>query len=115
LIGHRCNGRPGKQALKTVLYVFIGELRTKKHPAYRDAEQPVLTWYRLVRAANWRAPGDVKAAFGTASVLKDGQVVFNIAGNKDRLVAWINYDFSVVFVRFIGTHRQYDAIDAQTI
>ena len=87
----------------------------EKHPAYRDAEQPVLTWYRLVRAANWRAPGDVKAAFGTASVLKDGRVVFNIAGNKYRLVAWINHDFSVVYVRFIGTHRQYDAIDAQTI
>lgn len=87
----------------------------KEHPGYRDAEQPVLAWYRMAKIANWRAPADVKAAFGTASVLKDGRVVFNIAGNKYRLVVWINYDFGVVYVRFIGTHRQYDAIDAQTV
>ena len=48
-------------------------------------------------------------------MLKNGRVVFNIAGNKYRLVVWINYDFGVVYVRFIGTHRQYDAIDAQTV
>ncbi len=87
----------------------------EKRPAYRDAEQPVLAWYRAVKNANWRSPADVKAAFGTASVLKNGRVVFNIAGNKYRLVVWINYDFGVVYVRFIGTHRQYDAIDAQTV
>ncbi len=85
------------------------------YPAHRDAEQPLLAWYRLVRVANWRAPADVKAAFGTASVLKDGRVVFNIAGNKYRLVVWINDDFGVVYVRFIGAHRQYDAIDAQIV
>jgi mRNA interferase HigB len=87
----------------------------EENPGHRDAEQPVLAWYRAVKAANWRTPADVKAAFGTASVLKDGRVVFNIAGNKYRLIVWINYDFGVVYVRFIGTHRQYDAIDAQTI
>ena len=65
-------------------------------PAYRDAEQPVLAWYHVVRKANWRLPAEVKAAFGTASVLKDGRVVFNIAGNKYRLVVWINYDYGVV-------------------
>ena len=85
------------------------------NPGHRDAEQPVLAWYHTVKMANWRTPADVKAAFGTASVLKDGRVVFNIAGNKYRLVVWINYDFGVIYVRFIGTHRQYDAIDAQTV
>jgi mRNA interferase HigB len=82
---------------------------------FRDAEQPVLAWYRIARAADWRKPADVKATFGTASVLKNGRVVFNIAGNKYRLIVWINYDFGVVYVRFIGTHRQYDAIDAQNV
>ena len=65
--------------------------------------------------ADWAAPADVKADFGNASILRDGRVVFNIAGNKYRLVVWINYPYRVVYIRFIGTHAQYDHIDAQTI
>ena len=65
--------------------------------------------------ANWGSPAAVKADFRSASVLKDGRVVFNIAGNKYRLVVWVNYPYRVVYVRFIGTHAAYDAIDAQTI
>ena len=57
----------------------------------------------------------MKAKYGNASILKDGRVVFNLAGNKYRLVVWINYPYRVVCIRFIGTHLQYDAIDAQTI
>lgn len=83
--------------------------------AYADAREPTLAWYRHALKANWRSPADVKREFGTASVLRDGRVVFNIAGNKYRLVVWINYSYSVVYVRFIGTHAQYDTIDAQTI
>jgi mRNA interferase HigB len=60
-------------------------------------------------------PADVKRDIRSASVLKDGRVVFNIAGNKYRIVVWINYPYRVVYIRFIGTHRQYDAIDAQSI
>jgi len=60
-------------------------------------------------------PAAVKADFRSASVLKDGRVVFNIAANKYRLVVWVNYPYRVVYVRFIGTHAAYDAIDAQTI
>jgi mRNA interferase HigB len=82
---------------------------------HQDAEQPALAWYRDVLKADWATPAAVKAQFGTASILKDGRVVFNLAGNKYRLVVWINYPYRVVYVRFIGTHRQYDAIDAQTI
>ena len=76
---------------------------------------PILAWYRHALKADWAAPSDVKAAARSASVLKDGRVVFNIAGNKYRLVVWINYPYRVVYVRFIGTHAQYDEIDAQTI
>jgi mRNA interferase HigB len=83
--------------------------------AYADAREPTLAWYRHVLRADWRAPGDVKGDFGTASILRDGRAVFNIAGNKYRLVVWINYPYRVVYIRFIGTHSQYDKIDAQTI
>ncbi len=83
--------------------------------AYSDSKEPTLAWYRHALKADWRSPADVKREFGTASILRDGRVVFNIAGNKYRLVVWINYPYRVVYVRFIGTHVQYDRIDAQTI
>jgi mRNA interferase HigB len=83
--------------------------------AFDDAREPVMAWYRQVRAAGWATPADVKRDIRSASVLKDGRVVFNIAGNKYRIVVWINYPYRVVYIRFIGTHRQYDRIDAQTI
>lgn len=84
-------------------------------PHLRDAQGPVLAWYREVMHADWTKPADVKTQFRNASILRDGRVVFNIGGNKYRVVVWINYPFRVVYIRFIGTHAQYDAIDAQTI
>jgi len=96
-------------ALST-LKAFIG-----RSPAHADAREPLMAWYRQVRDANWATPADVKRAIGSASILNDGRAVFNIAGNKYRIVVWINYPYRVVYVRFIGTHRQYDEIDAQTV
>lgn len=84
-------------------------------PSYADAKGPLLTWHGHTLKANWLEPADVKADFRNASILKEGRVVFNIAGNKYRLVTSINYPYGIVFVKFIGTHKQYDAIDAQTI
>jgi mRNA interferase HigB len=80
-----------------------------------DAKEPTLAWYRHALAANWSASADVKWDFRNASILKDGRVVFNIAGNKYRLVVWINYAYRVVYIRFIGIHARYDKIDVQTI
>lgn len=85
------------------------------NPAYADAHDPLMAWYRQACAADWATPAAIKAEIGSASILKDGRVVFNIAGNKYRLVVWINYPYRVVYIRFIGTHAQYDDIDAQTI
>ena len=65
--------------------------------------------------ADWASPADVKGDFGSASILRDGRVVFNLAGNKYRMVVWINYPYRVIYVRFIGTHAHYDRIDAQTV
>jgi mRNA interferase HigB len=86
-----------------------------RSPGYADAREPVMAWYRQVRSADWATPADVKRAVRTASILKDGRVVFNIAGNKYQVVVRINYPYRVMYIRFIGTHRQYDKIDAQTV
>jgi len=82
---------------------------------YADAIEPTLIWYRHTLKADWSTPAEVKQDFGNASILKDGRVVFNIAGNKYRLIVRINYAYHIVYIRFIGTHEQYDKIDAQTI
>jgi mRNA interferase HigB len=96
-------------ALST-LKVFLHRSRP-----YADAREPVMAWYRQVKAADWATPVDVKRAVRSASILKDGRVVFNVAGNKYRIVVWINYPYRIVYIRFIGTHRQYDMIDAQSV
>jgi mRNA interferase HigB len=87
----------------------------RSSPGYADAIEPAMAWYRLVRSADWASPAAVKQSIGNASILRDGRAVFNIAGNKYRVVVWINYPYRVVYIRFIGTHAQYDQIDAQTV
>ena len=84
-------------------------------PGRRDSEQSLKAWHAEAEAADWSLPTDVKKQFATASILKAGRVVFNIAGNKYRLVVKISYEFKVVYIRFIGTHREYDRIDAERI
>ncbi len=80
-----------------------------------DAETALRAWWSEVKAADWRTPADVKAKYGNASILRKGRVVFNICGNKYRLVVWVNYGVGVVYVRFIGTHKEYDGIDAEEV
>jgi len=82
---------------------------------YPDSEQQLKAWYAEARNAAWQTPADVKAKYGTASILKESRVVFNICGNKYRLVVKINYPHQVIYIRFLGTHEQYDAINAETI
>jgi mRNA interferase HigB len=96
-------------ALST-LKQFLG-----RSTSYADAREPLMAWYRLVLQADWSTPAAIKDDVRSASVLKDGRVVFNIAGNKYRVVVWINYPYRVVYIRFVGTHRQYDKINAQTV
>ena len=100
-----------------VRLIALSTLKTflARNPSYADAHDPLMAWYRQVRQADWSAPADVKQAIRSASILKGGRVAFNVAGNKYRIVVWTNYPYRVVYIRFIGTHRQYDRIDAQTI
>lgn len=97
--------------------IALGTLKDfiESDPAFADARDPILAWYRMVRSADWANPADIKREMRTASILRDGRVVFNIAGNKYRIVVWINYAWKVVYIRFVGTHADYDRIDAQTI
>ena len=91
------------------------KLFLKRNPSFTDAREPILAWYRHALKADWATPADFMADYGSASILKDGRVVFNIGGNKYRLVVWINYPYRVVYIRFVGTHKQYDRIDVPTI
>jgi mRNA interferase HigB len=85
------------------------------HPRGAAARTPLEVWHSIVEAADWATPADVKATYGDASILKNSRVVFNIAGNRFRLVVRINYPYRVVYVRFVGTHEEYDDIDAEVI
>jgi len=82
------------------------------HP---DSEQYLKTWYDAAMNADWKSPNDVKQTYANASILKDSRIVFNIKGNSYRLVAKFNFEKQWIFIRFIGTHNEYDRIDANTI
>ena len=84
----------------------------RKHP---DAEVPLRAWYAIARRAIWRQPGEIKAAYRNASIIANKRVVFNIKGNDYRLVVAVHYNRGMMFVRFVGTHREYDHIDAEAI
>jgi mRNA interferase HigB len=82
---------------------------------HNDAEQQLKTWYKEASKANWSNPTDIKSKYAKASILKGSRIVFDICGNKYRLIVEINYDRQWAFIRFIGTHNQYDKIDAEKI
>ena len=84
----------------------------QKHP---DSKQSFLCWIDEARQADWQTPADIKAQFRHASILKSSRVVFNIKGNEYRLVVAVAYRFSALYIKFVGTHKQYDAIDADTV
>ncbi|NNE16131.1 MAG: type II toxin-antitoxin system HigB family toxin [Saprospiraceae bacterium] len=80
-----------------------------------DSKEYLQTWYQTAKAAEWKTPNDIKEFYATISILKNSRVVFNIKGNDYRLVAKINYSKQWLFIRFVGTHEEYDKIDANTI
>ncbi|MCB1825900.1 MAG: type II toxin-antitoxin system HigB family toxin [Candidatus Competibacteraceae bacterium] len=82
----------------------------EQHP---DAQGPLEAWHSEMEKAHWENPQQIKEQFGSASILKGGRVVFNIGGNKYRLVLAMDYRRQACYVKFVGTHRQYDAIDAE--
>ncbi len=82
---------------------------------HSDSEQYLKTWYETAKLSKWKSPNDVKKTYVNASVLHDNRVVFNIKGNSYRLIVKFNYEREWAFIRFIGTHAEYDKIDAEKI
>lgn len=82
---------------------------------HRDAEQPLKAWFAEAKKAEWCKPSEIVSLYRTASILKNNRIVFNIKGNNYRLVAAVNYDFQIVYIRFIGTHKEYDEINAEEV
>jgi len=84
----------------------------QRHP---DARGPLQAWFAEARAADWAKPQDIKDRFARASFVSGNRVVFDMGGNKYRLVVKVNYAYRVVYIRFVGTHSEYDRIDAERV
>lgn len=80
-----------------------------------DAEQPLKAWFAETSSASWETPQTIKDQYRHASFVADNRVIFNIGGNKYRLVVHVNYDFEIVFIKYVGTHSEYDRIDPETV
>ncbi|WP_299496456.1 type II toxin-antitoxin system HigB family toxin [uncultured Shewanella sp.] len=86
-----------------------------EQPKYKDSEQPLKSWFDEAKHADWRSSHDIKALYRNASFVGNNRVVFNIHGNKYRLIIAVNYQFSMCYIRFVGTHAEYDKVNAETI
>jgi len=84
-------------------------------PEYSDSEPSLRAWYHDVKIAEWKNPNELRQQYKNASFIGEGRVVFNIKGNDYRLIVAIDYEFQVIFIRFIGTHNQYEKIDVKKI
>ena len=84
-------------------------------PAYRDSEQALRAWYAEAKKGNWSNSHQIKQIYRTVSIVGNERIVFNICGNKYRLVVAVKYEFKIFYIRFIGTHSQYDNIDIKEI
>ncbi len=92
---------------KSTLRAFWGK--------HADAEVPLKTWYKIAEKANWKDSHEVKEVYSDVSVIGTNRLVFNIKGNKYRLVVYVIFKFRKMFIRFVGTNQQYDRIDVKTI
>lgn len=102
------------------LYICIVRVISKKTLRdfwlkHHDCEERLKSWHKEAEEANWKTPKDIKKEYPSASFLADNRVVFNIKGNNYRLIVKINYDYSIVWIRFIGTHTENDKINALII
>ena len=82
---------------------------------HEDAENPLKAWFADAKNAQWNIPAHIKNNYSNASFLSENRVVFNIKGNKYRLIVMVNYNFELVYIRFVGTHKEYDKINANKI
>lgn len=102
--------------------IFVKKLRIIARKILRefwevhaDCEQQLKSWFRETSKAVWKNPNEIKLEYPTGSILNDNRIVFNIKGNNYRLIVKINFEYEMVWIRFIGTHAEYDKINATTI
>lgn len=87
----------------------------ESHSNFQDAKIWLQEWYAEAEASEWKTPDDIKQRYRSASFLGDNRVVFNVCGNNYRLIVKISYEYGIIYIRFIGTHTEYNKIDAKTI
>ncbi len=81
----------------------------------KDSKQPLLSWFKEVEKAEWKSPADPKKLYRSADFVGKGRIVFNIGGNKYRLVVWVKYSIKLVLIKWVGTHAEYNAIDVTKV
>jgi mRNA interferase HigB len=97
--------------LRVIAKKILREFWTK-HP---DCIQQLKSWYSEAEKSEWRTTNEIKEEYPSASILRDNRVVFNIKGNNYRLIVKVNFQYQMVWIRFIGTHSEYDRVDALKI
>ena len=104
-----------EHAILTCMRIIARKTLREFWQRHSNAQKPLQAWFADAKQAHWKNPNDIKKIYRNASVINNNRVVFNIKGNDYRLVVAINYDFGIIYIRFIGTHKEYDRIDATTI
>lgn len=100
---------------KNILRVIAKKVLREFWESNSDSQQQLMAWFKEASKADWNSPNEIKSQYASASILKNSRVVFNICGNKYRLIVEINYPRKWVFIRFIGTHKEYDNVDLNNI
>jgi mRNA interferase HigB len=98
-----------------VLRVISKKILRDFWESHADSEQQLRSWFQETSKADWKNPNEIKTEYPSASILNNSRIVFNIKGNNYRLIVRINYDYQVVWIRFVGTHAEYDKINANEI
>jgi mRNA interferase HigB len=95
--------------------ISVKKIKEFWESGYSDSEVPLKNWYRILKEKKSVTPVDIKNTFPAVSFVGDNRVIFNIGGNKYRLVSYVRYDLQILYIRFIGTHAKYDKIDVMRI
>jgi mRNA interferase HigB len=113
-LGNFILAKPAGKVQGCMRIIAVSALR-KFWKDHADAEQPLKSWYQEATDTRWNEPNDIKLRYPSADILPDNRVVFNIKGNTYRLIVKIHYNTGIVFIRFVGTHAEYEKINAETI
>lgn len=95
--------------------ISVKKLRDFWESGHAESEQPLKVWYQIFKQGNFNAPNEIKQLFPNASIIANNRIIFNICGNKYRLITYIRYDIQIMYIRFIGTHAEYDKINANEV